>query len=87
MKNVIDGIEITTPIITLLHDWAPASKIDMSRPEMHAKSLGKVQDFLCRQISMIEPEEVAELSRCLSTLVTIKDDLTAMAEIWKGGEE
>lgn len=89
MKNVIDGVEITPEIIEMIKDWAPASDIDISVPEMHIQSLSKIQDFITRQLDNYcnSPEMMIEIAKHLNSVVIIKDSLTVVSVIWKGDKK
>jgi hypothetical protein len=86
-KLQLDGVEVNDTAITIIRDWA-ATDLDVSRPEMHAKSIGKVQDVLTRYMTELEPDERITMTNCLCSLIIIKDDLMQMSHIWdkKGGE-
>lgn len=87
-KLQLDGVEVNDTAVTILKDWAPSSDKDVSRPEMHAKTIGKVQDALTRYMSELDEDERTVITNHLCSLIVIKDDLMQMAQIWdrKGGE-
>lgn len=84
MKNVtVEGVEITPVLINVLKDMAPASEMDLSRPAMHVKTIGEIQDLICRHLSEFPETEQQSIFRLLEAIVSAKDDLNEICKIWK----
>ena len=80
-KLLLDGVEVNDTAVSIIKNWAPTD-LDASRPEMHAKSIGKIQDGLTRYMTELEEDERTVITGYLCSLIMIKDDLMEMIGIW-----
>lgn len=78
MKNpIIDGVEITDKIVTLLGDLQEPNEDSDEAPRInyYVKCLSSTQDFICRKLSRFDEFEIREASLLLKAIVLLKDDL------------
>ena len=77
MKTQINGIEITPKMAAIFEKWyGDAISYDDTLPFAYVSDLGRIQDFLCRNItdSSISKDVLA----AIEVIISIKDDLSLL---------
>lgn len=80
MKTIVNDVEITPEIATVLREWFHEDAV-VCMPAMFVDDLNVVQDILCRVLidpNMINEEDV---KTCISFLICIKDEFKKLTPL------